>query len=809
MAFTPGTRLGAYEITAQIGAGGMGVVYHATDTNLKRAVAIKVLPESVATDRDRLARFQREAEVLASLNHSNIAAIYGLERSDGVTALVMELVEGPTLADRIARGSIPIDEALSIAKQIAEALESAHEHGIIHRDLKPANIKLRNDGTVKVLDFGLAKAVEPTATAMNMSLSPTITSPAMMTGVGVLLGTAAYMAPEQARGKPVDKRTDIWAFGCVLYEMLTGKPPFSGETLTDVVAAIVKNEPDWDALPIAIPVLVRSVLRRCLQKDPVRRLQHAGDARIEIEEAIAEPAARPPIVSATRRRVWTGSMLPWVVAALASIGLVSQLGVGRSGSAASPVVRMDLNMPAGVEVATTASPNMAVSPDGTRIAFFGVTAGVRRLFVRRFDDFQATELRGAGGGNICFFSHDGRTLGFITTDHVLKKVSLADGLVTTLATDADFVAAGGVWGADDRIVFTRAGALWEIPGSGPGSARKLTTLDQGTGERAHAWPTVVAAGKVVLFTTVTVGPRTSMRIEALVRTTGERHVVVDSGSYPMYASSGHLVFYRDNALLAAPFDVDELKLTGPATAVVENIALDPIGAPIAALSSSGTLAYGFPGSATRRLVWVSRQGVESSINDTPRPYQNPRLGPDGNRIVVEVAGGDLYLQDLTRSTFTKLTSAGTVGASWAAWTPDSRLVFRTVAGLVLLDPDGGGQPQPVPETSVSDFPTFRFSGRPHACVHSASGEKATPICTSCLSTGPPKHVRSSACKVLAASSRLMGDGWRMCRTSRANSRSTFAPIPVPTGSSQCRRRAGRIRSGTGTVRNSSTGPAIG
>ncbi len=285
----------------------------------------------------------------------------GLERSDGVTALVMEMVEGPTLANRIMHGRIPIEEALTIAKQIAEALESAHEHGIIHRDLKPANIKLRNDGTVKVLDFGLAKAVEPAVSAGNMSQSPTITSPAMMTGVGVLLGTAAYMAPEQARGKPVDTRADIWAFGCVLYEMLTGKPPFSGETLTDVVAAIVKNEPDWDALPIATPALVRSVLRRCLQRDPGRRLQHAGDARIEIEEAIAEPAVRPSIVSATRRRVWMGSMLPWALAALASIGLVSQLRVGRSGSAASPVVRMDLIMPAGVEVATTASPNMALS----------------------------------------------------------------------------------------------------------------------------------------------------------------------------------------------------------------------------------------------------------------------------------------------------------------------------------------------------------------------------------------------------------------------------------------------------------------
>ncbi len=555
MALSPGTRLGAYEIVSSIGAGGMGEVYRGRDTKLDRDVAIKVLPDTFAADPERLARFQREAKTLASLNHPHIGAIYGLEESAGIKALVLELVEGPTLADRIAQGAIPVDEVLAIAKQIAEALEAAHEQGIIHRDLKPANIKLKSDGTVKVLDFGLAKVVESSSVHADLSTSPTITSPAM-TMSGVILGTAAYMAPEQARGKPVDKRADIWAFGCVLYEMLTGKLPFSGETLTDVIAAIVKNDPDWDALPMATPALVRSVLRRCLQRDPGRRLQHTGDARIEIEEAIAEPAVRPSSVSATQRRVWMGSMLPWVVAALASIGLVSQLRVGRSGSVASPVVRMDLTMPAGVEVATTASPNMAVSPDGSRIAFFGVTAGVRRLFVRRFDDFQATELRGVGGGNICFFSPDGRTIGFITVERVLKKVSLADGLVTTLVTDADFVAAGGVWGADDRIVFTRAGALWEIPGSGPGSARQLTTLDQGKGERAHAWPALVADGKVVLFTTVTTGSRTAMRIEALVRASGERHVVVDSGSYPMYASSGHLVFYRDNALLAALFDLD-------------------------------------------------------------------------------------------------------------------------------------------------------------------------------------------------------------------------------------------------------------
>ncbi len=366
-------------------------------------------------------------------------------------------------------------------------------------------------------------------------------------------------------------------------------------------------------------------------------------------------------------------------------------------------------MPAGIELVTTGSPNVTLSADGGRIAFVGGTGGLRRLYVRRFDDADATQLRGTETVNSCFFSPDARAIGFITSDRVLKKVSLGDGLVTILASDADHNIAGGVWAADDSIVFGRAGGLWEIPGNGSGSARQLTSLDPASGERGHAWPTVVSGGKAVLFTTLMARPRMTMRIDAVVRATGERHVVVDSGSFPMYASSGHLVFFRDNALLAAPFDLDTLKLTGAPVVVVENIALDQLGAPMAALSGAGTLAYVIPGSATRRLVWVSRQGVESPINDTPRPYQNPRLSPDGNRIVVENAGGHLWLQDVTRSTFqplTSLTSPETIGNTYATWTPRSqRVVFRTVAGLWVLDPNGDARPQPIAGTSVYDIPT--------------------------------------------------------------------------------------------------------
>ena len=354
LALTSGTRLGPYEVLTQIGVGGMGEVYRATDTNLKRAVAIKVLPASVAADAERLARFQREAEVLASLNHPNIAAIYGLERSGATTALVMELVEGPTLADRIAQGAIPIDEALPIAKQIAEALEAAHEQGIIHRDLKPANIKVRSDGTVKVLDFGLAKALEPTgAMSPSLSMSPTITAPALMTGVGMILGTAAYMSPEQARGKAVDKRADIWAFGVVLFEMLTGKRAFPGEDLTDTLAAVAKLDPRWDAIGAGVPARVRQVLRVCLQKDPKQRAQAIGDVRLALEGAFDVPAPppQPPAEALATKLHWRSPMVGAAALALILVTAVATCGPqATGGGAAGPASTVyDLNRPSTVE----------------------------------------------------------------------------------------------------------------------------------------------------------------------------------------------------------------------------------------------------------------------------------------------------------------------------------------------------------------------------------------------------------------------------------------------------------------------------
>ena len=475
MPLTAGTRLGSYSILSALGAGGMGEVYRARDTKLNRDVAIKVLPESVANDPDRLARFDREASVLASLNHHHIAQIYGVEDSNGVRALVMELVEGPTLADRIAQGALPLDEALSIARQIAEALEAAHEQGIVHRDLKPANVKVRADGAVKVLDFGLAKALAaaPGMGSSNLSQSPTITGNAALTGMGVLLGTAAYMAPEQAAGGVADKRSDLWAFGVVLMEMLTGRPVFAGETVSHVLASVLKSEPEWNALPASTPVAIRRLLRRCLEKDRKRRLDSTAAARLEIEEALTMPAATSASTAETTRKMgWAPAIALMLSAALAVFSVIMFVGVfiglqwARPRSDDRPVQRLELNLPSGVELYAGSSQSFAISSDGTQVAFVGVLGGVRHVYLRRLDQAEARTLPGTENSNGCFFSPDGTALGVLTAGGALKKVSLTDGLVVTLATDTNFIA-GGVWGRDDRITFGRTGgSLWQIAAAG-------------------------------------------------------------------------------------------------------------------------------------------------------------------------------------------------------------------------------------------------------------------------------------------------------------------------------------------------------
>ena len=550
MALTPGTRLGVYDITAAIGEGGMGQVYRATDAKLKRQVAIKVLPPSLSVDADRLARFQREAEVLASLNHPNIAAIYGLEEGGGITALVMELVEGDDLSQRIARGALPLDEALPIAKQIAEALEAAHDQGIIHRDLKPANIKVRGDGTVKVLDFGLAKALDPAgASAVNAANSPTLTGHA--TALGMIIGTAAYMAPEQAKGKAVDKRADIWAFGVVLYEMLAGRSAFAGETVTDIIAAVVTRDADWTALPAATPASIRRLLARCLEKDPKRRLRDIGDVRFEIDETIARgfsEARSGEVMSSPVRPagVPLGGKLAWTVVG-AALGAALAVALAWSGAwprtppSESHPLRLSIVHTEGSEVAAP-----AISPDGRRVVYRARRGdGMPLLWVRDLAIGESQPLAGTEDATMPFWSPDSRDLGFFTGG-ALKRVSAAGGPVR-LVTDnvGPWSGYGGAWAADGTIAVSRQAGLFRVSADG-GAMTALTKLP--SGDWAHFWPNFLPDGRRFLFTAklytrtaeaseqgIYLGSLDSPKIERLL----------PDLSSAVYASPGYLVFARE------------------------------------------------------------------------------------------------------------------------------------------------------------------------------------------------------------------------------------------------------------------------
>jgi len=478
-----GTQLGPYEILSAIGAGGMGEVYQAHDTKLGRDVAIKVLPEPFAHDVERLSRFQREAKMLASLNHPNIATIYGLEQSNGTTYLVMELVSGETLAERVKRdGAVPSEEALAICKQIAEALEAAHEKGIIHRDLKPANVKVTPEGKVKVLDFGLAKAFAA-ETNSDPSNSPTLSMAATMHGV--ILGTAAYMSPEQARGKAVDKRTDTWAFGCVLYELLAGKQTFQGETVTDILAKVLQGEPDWQLLPRATPLQIRNLLRRCLQKDKTLRLRDAGDARIEIQEALAAPTDQVPI-DGSRWLRWS-----WRRVALFSVTAVALLAMGGIAvwnlkpTPAKAVSRTVITLPPGDQLAALDYPAVALSPDGIKLAYVGFHAGTRQIYLRSLDDLEANPIAGTEGANTPFFSPDGQWLGFFAGGK-LKKIPVSGGTAQTLGNAV--IPMGATWSSKNGIIFSpsNGSSLEQISDSG-GTSQRLTGTNMRRSPEPRGW----------------------------------------------------------------------------------------------------------------------------------------------------------------------------------------------------------------------------------------------------------------------------------------------------------------------------------
>jgi serine/threonine-protein kinase len=691
MPLTPGTKIGSYEVLAKLGEGGMGEVYRARDARLNRDVALKVLPQAFALDPDRLARFRREAQVLASLNHHNIAAIYGFEESPDVQGLALELVEGPTLADRISGGPIPIDESLAIAKQIADALEAAHEQGIVHRDLKPANIKLRPDGTVKVLDFGLAKALAPPDVVQGfspaaggpedphyMTNSPTITSPAIgATGVGMILGTAAYMAPEQAKGRPADKRSDIWAYGIVLVEMLSGTPVYSGETVSEVLAAVIMKEPDLDSVPATLPAPVRRLIRRCLQKDPKRRMRDIGEARLALDETAEEDTPVQPVRGTSNR---------WLVGltAVLAVALAATVGLSwRDRTVVSPpvITRYDVNAPAKTSLNLADRPAVALSPDGSALAFVVLDGGANRLFLRRRNEGEARAVPGSAGATAPVFSPDGRALAFFA-ETALKRY--ADDSITSIAKiDVTSTVRGLTWLDDGSLVYPPANAtgLVQVSSNG-GDPKVVSTLDRSKGERTHRWPHALPGSKVVLFT---VGTQANpddydgANIDALVLATGERRLVLKGASMASYVPTGHLIFARGGSLYAVRFDTATLTVREPAHLVVQGVAGDrTTGASHFSVAGDGTLAY-VSGAATtgdRRLVWADRQGQLQPLDLPAGYYADPQISPDGTRLALTVGTGDtrdVWIHNFSTKTLTRLTFGG---QNWTpVWSVDGRDVF--------------------------------------------------------------------------------------------------------------------------------------
>ena len=685
MTLAAGTRLGAYEIVGALGAGGMGEVYRARDTRLNREVAIKVLPELFAKDPERLERFGREAQVLASLNHQHIAQIHGIEESFPSTgsgqagiALVMELVEGDTLAERIARGAIPLDEAVPIARQIAEALEAAHDRGIVHRDLKPANIKVRPDGTVKVLDFGLAKALDAPAPlsgsdAMN---SPTLTVRAGATVAGVILGTAAYMAPEQAKGRTLDKRVDIWAFGCVLFEMLTGGAPFAGDSITDLLAAVTRDEPAWVRLPATIPPTIGALLRRSLDKDPRRRLRDIGEARVALEH--------PDLSEATGERDGpAGDRLPWSFA---------------------------VTLPPGHRLPLDETPVLALSNDGRMLVYIAASQSGRQLYRREMGDLTAVPIEGTQGAENPFLSPDGEWVGFVAAGW-LKKVPIKGGVPLELCA-VTALHRGASWATDGRIIFSPAmnTPLMQVDDTG-GVPRPLTEIDSARGERSHRWPEVVAEHRAVVFTVGSSAVRhdyddAEIRLASL--DTGETRLLA-TGARTSRPFGTRLFLQRRATLLQAPFDPRAAAPVRPSATLLEGVAGDATCGSGYFAVGGNVLAYAPVFAVAERLAvfLVDRAGEATRLPLPPRGYFYPRASPDGTRLAFHVADerdldargqrGDVWVYDIESNRLWRLSQGNR--HTYPCWSPDgTRIAYMKVgapSGTFVRALDGAGGEAPL------------------------------------------------------------------------------------------------------------------
>ena len=705
----------------------MGEVYRATDTKLGREVALKVLPAEVAQDPERLARFRREAQLLAALNHPNVAAIHGLEEAGGQLFLVLELVEGEDLGERLKRGPLPLDEAIGVAKQIAEALEGAHEKGIVHRDLKPANVKLTPDGKVKVLDFGLAKAWTGdgggVTSSADLSQSPTLAQTG--TAAGLILGTAAYMSPEQARGKAVDKRADIWAFGVVLFEMLTGRRLFEGETVSDLLAAVLKTAPDFAALPAGVPPRVRRLLGRCLRKDPKQRLHDIADARIELAEeedvAPAVPGITPP-----RRAV---ALVPWAVTtlAIAAAAAWALLG-GRPAPATVPALKLAVLPPSG----TVSSGPIDISPDGRRIAFTAAgTDGQARLYVRNLDDLEPKALPGTEGADAPFFSPDGRSVGFFA-EKKLKRVDLAGGPARELADAPDH--RGGSWGSQNLIVFAPEGGgrIFRVPASG-GDATPVTALDPGTQETSHRWPRFLPDGKRFLFMSRKPSPPGRLAVEVGSVEGGQRTRLVESSTGGVFAR-GRLYFVRETTLLAQAFDSRTLTVSGDPVPVAEGVwrNLNTDGLTAFSVAEDGTLAYRGGGLLQGQLTWLDRQGRPLGTVGPPAILGSMDLSPDDRRVLAEIVDpvrdtSALFVLDGATGMTTRV-SFGTGNQVAGLYSPDGRqIAFSWDAqgpfDLYRREVGSAGEPTPLLVSGVWKYPeSWSPDGRFLSYTQSETGQ---------------------------------------------------------------------------------------
>ena len=703
MEIRAGQDLLHYRIVEKIGEGGMGEVWKAVDTTLDREVAIKFLPDAFAGDAERLARFEREAKMLATLNHDNIAAVYGLHETDGRRFIAMEMVPGEDLAQRLARGPLAVEDAIDIARQVAEALEAAHEQGIIHRDLKPANIKRTPDGKIKVLALGLAKALSPETSgdSGSVSLSPTMTTAG--TVAGTLLGTAAYMSPEQAKGRAVDRRADIWAFGVVLHEMLTGEKMFEAETVSETLAAVLRDEVSLDSLSGTTPAAITRLLTRCLDRDPRTRLRDMGEARIALSPESLSASGAAVKATAADASVGRWRALPWALVALLSAVAAVAVWQATAKDAETELLTLVAPIPDDLRVPTDQEGVMALSPDGKTLALALDGDSNKMLYVRKLDSAELVPMPGTEDAATPFFSPDGKWIAFFADDK-LKKVPVDGGAPVTLC-DSDGSNRGASWGTDDVIVFSPhyTRPLMRVSGAG-GEPTVLTAIDRAQGERTHRWPQAVPGEDLVLFTVGTMDSPESYdgaRIQAIRPSTGEQRTVLERASMARYLPSGHLVFGREGFLFAVAFDVTTLETRGSPVPVLENVmGMRNSGVVHVGFAQNGLLAYiaGAPRSQQARLVWRYRDGRSEPLPAPVAGYLNPRISPDRTQVVAQLEGAttyDIWIYHIGQQTLTRLTFEG--DNTNPAWSPDGRrIAFASVRGNALMSAyvkaaDGSGQ----------------------------------------------------------------------------------------------------------------------